>query len=198
MALIEKLTDIADAIRGKTGKTEGLTLDQMASEIAGLQTGMGDNSHPYDMGEFVLDSDMKTMNHGIGSGIHHSLGEVPDFIVIWTDDFSDLTPDNLSEQSANVGYVWLNRITGLPQRVTSAIANEFGLYVPFYVDSDSYRLEAFIPSSNSYYLGANTFPTNNALYLPQQGTNYYWRAGVTYRYFVSKAWWNVGGAANVE
>lgn len=41
MALTDKLRDIADAIRGKTGKTDTLTLDQMAMEIAGLKTGGG-------------------------------------------------------------------------------------------------------------------------------------------------------------
>ena len=39
MALTEKLTAIADAIRGKTGKTDGLTLDQMATEIEGISGG---------------------------------------------------------------------------------------------------------------------------------------------------------------
>lgn len=39
MALTEKLKAIADAIRGKTGKTDGLTLDQMATEIEGIQSG---------------------------------------------------------------------------------------------------------------------------------------------------------------
>lgn len=39
MALIEKLSAIADAIRGKTAKTEPLTLDQMAVEIAGIEIG---------------------------------------------------------------------------------------------------------------------------------------------------------------
>lgn len=41
MALIDKLTAIADAIRGKTGKTEEMTLDQMATEIAAIETGGG-------------------------------------------------------------------------------------------------------------------------------------------------------------
>lgn len=41
MALIDKITAIADAIRGKTGKTDRLTLDQMAAEIAGIQVGGG-------------------------------------------------------------------------------------------------------------------------------------------------------------
>lgn len=39
MALIEKLTAIGDAIRGKTGGTDALTLDRMAAEIAGIEAG---------------------------------------------------------------------------------------------------------------------------------------------------------------
>lgn len=38
MALTDKLTAIGDAIRAQTGKTELLTLDQMATEIDGIQT----------------------------------------------------------------------------------------------------------------------------------------------------------------
>lgn len=41
MALIDKLTAIADAIRGKTGKTEEMTLDQMPLEIASIVSGGG-------------------------------------------------------------------------------------------------------------------------------------------------------------
>lgn len=41
MALTEKLGNIADAIRGKTGKTEEMTLDQMVTEIAGISGGGG-------------------------------------------------------------------------------------------------------------------------------------------------------------
>ena len=41
MALTEKLTAIADAIRAKTGNSGSLTLDQMPGEIAGIQAGGG-------------------------------------------------------------------------------------------------------------------------------------------------------------
>ena len=41
MALKEKITAVADAIRTKTGKSEKLTLAQMPAEIAGIQTGGG-------------------------------------------------------------------------------------------------------------------------------------------------------------
>lgn len=39
MSVNEKMTAIADAIRAKTGGTTALTLDQMATEISGIQTG---------------------------------------------------------------------------------------------------------------------------------------------------------------
>ena len=39
MALTDKLTAIANAIRTKTGGTNSLTLDQMASEISNIQSG---------------------------------------------------------------------------------------------------------------------------------------------------------------
>lgn len=42
MALIDKLTNIADAIREKTGGTDPLTLDAMAEAITGIETGGGD------------------------------------------------------------------------------------------------------------------------------------------------------------
>jgi hypothetical protein len=41
MALTDKLTAIANAIREKTGGTDLLTLDQMPTEIAGIETGGG-------------------------------------------------------------------------------------------------------------------------------------------------------------
>jgi hypothetical protein len=41
MALTNKLTAIADAIRDKTGDTELLTLDQMPVAIQGIETGGG-------------------------------------------------------------------------------------------------------------------------------------------------------------
>lgn len=52
MALTNKLTAIADAIRGKTGKTEEMTLDQMATEIAGIVTGGGGTDGELPIGNY--------------------------------------------------------------------------------------------------------------------------------------------------
>lgn len=46
MALTKKLTDIAEAIRTKTGKTDLLTLEQMPTEIAAIETGGGGEGIP--------------------------------------------------------------------------------------------------------------------------------------------------------
>ena len=47
MAIINKLAAIADAIRGKTGSTELLTLDQMVDAINGIQTGGGGMTYEF-------------------------------------------------------------------------------------------------------------------------------------------------------
>ena len=47
MAIINKLTAIADAIRSKTETTEKLTLDEMPSAIEGIQSGGGEDLFQY-------------------------------------------------------------------------------------------------------------------------------------------------------
>lgn len=37
----QNIVDIADAIRGKTGKADALTLEQMVAEIGGIEVGGG-------------------------------------------------------------------------------------------------------------------------------------------------------------
>lgn len=60
MALTDKLTAIADALRAKTGGTAQLTLDQIASGISGLDTSGGGLSLPanptyWSVGEWKAD-----------------------------------------------------------------------------------------------------------------------------------------------
>jgi hypothetical protein len=72
MALTDKLTAIADAIRGKTGKTDGLTLDQMAAEIAGIEAGGGGGAELVFETEFNLAEvpSSKTTVATITTGLH--------------------------------------------------------------------------------------------------------------------------------
>lgn len=71
MALTEKLGNIADAIRGKTGKTEEMTLDQMATEIAGIQTvGGGDTLDAFIRDELTeVTSDVTTLRDSTFYGL---------------------------------------------------------------------------------------------------------------------------------
>ena len=59
---------IADAIRGKTGKTDGLTLDQMPGEIAGIQAGGGASENlpdGYTRLEYIESSGTQWIDTGI-------------------------------------------------------------------------------------------------------------------------------------
>lgn len=192
MALTDKLTAIADAIRSKGSTTDQLTLTGMVDAINAIQTGSGGTGLAYDMGEFVLDADTKALNP---PSIPHNLGEVPEFILIWTDDFAGLSKENPAAQQCNLGYVWLKNLTGMLQRLSTAATGD-SLTVNFNLMSGDYRLQPIAPNSVAYLAKQ---PTAEGFGLNQMaGNNYYWRAGVTYKYFVSKAWWNIGGAANAE
>ena len=64
MALTDKLTNIADAIRGKTGDTEAMTLDQMAEAIAGIQSGGGSGARI--TGSFTATYSYYNLTHNCG------------------------------------------------------------------------------------------------------------------------------------
>ncbi len=197
MAITDKLASVADAIRGKTGKAEKMTLEQMPLEIASIVSGGGGLA--YDMGEFVLDADVA--NIATSNGIPHQLGEVPDFVLIWTDDFKDLSAENVNPygHNVNVGYIWLNGLTGAAQRLTSVVNNEIAIFIAMSLANGAYSVTANNVTSTAYGMNANTFPTAEKISLTPNGSSTQkWKAGVTYKYFVSKAWWNVGGVANAE
>ena len=63
MGLIEKLTAIADAIRGKTGKAAPLTLEQMATEIEGIEAGgIPENARLYYVGNAISQLNMSAVS----------------------------------------------------------------------------------------------------------------------------------------
>lgn len=79
MALTDKLTNIADTIRSKTGGTDLLTLDQMVTEIENLQIGIG--GYKVEFGSFTPASNTGTN----GYIVNHSLGKIPSIIAFYTD-----------------------------------------------------------------------------------------------------------------
>ena len=97
MALTDKLTAIADAIRGKTGGTEEMNLDQMALAIAGISGGGGGGA--------------KTLTYTVASvvsakefviEIEHGLGKIPTAILAINHDFLDAWGTDASHHS----WIW--------------------------------------------------------------------------------------------
>lgn len=78
MTLTDKLKAIADAIRGKTGKTDALTLDRMVTEIEGIETGGGgtDEIDALLSGDFTTISNDRITTFGIGCSNNTKLTEV--------------------------------------------------------------------------------------------------------------------------
>ena len=190
-ALDAEMTSVANAIRAKTGNAATLAWpDGFLTAIAEI-TGGGGAGLAYDMGEFVLDADTKYLNP---PSIPHNLGEVPEFILVWTDDFAGLSEENPAAQQCNLGYIWLKNLCGLMQRLSTAATGD-ALTVNLLLNNADYRIQPNSPTSYAYLTKQ---PTAEYFGLNQTGANNYWRAGVTYKYFVSKAWWNTGGVANAE
>ena len=191
------LTAVADAIRAKGGTSEALTFPGgFVDAVGAIQAGVSSGGLAYDMGEFVLDADSKGAQ-SVGNpnwAIAHQLGDTPEFVMVWTDDFAGLTADNTASQQCNLGFIWLNNPIGLLQRLSSSASGD-ALTINLSVASGDYRTNAGGPSSVMY---AGIKPTSEVFYYHASGGNNYWRAGVSYKYFVSKAWWNIGGVTNAE
>lgn len=84
MALTDKLTAIADAIRGKTGGTEEMTLDAMVSAIKGIEAGGG--GLPAGITEIKSGSWTQATNDSSGSfTIPHGCSRTPRFIIVNSD-----------------------------------------------------------------------------------------------------------------
>lgn len=190
-----QLTSIADAIRSKGGTTDQLTLAGMVDAINAIQTGGGGAGLAYDMGEFVFDADFTaTSANAIAHPIPHNLGDIPDFVMVWSDNWVGNTDVIDATYNTVVGFMWMRELTGMTVRASSTADMANPSLIMMIIPKGDYRLSYSMPSSASYainidYLTAESFCT------PIFGAHY-WRGGVTYKYFVSKAWWNIGGVAS--
>ena len=188
---------IANAIREKNGETSTYKIGEMAAAISGISGG-GVTGLAYDMGEFVLDADS---NASPTIRINHNLGELPGFVLVWTDDYVGVTnPDKL--YATALGFLWMNQIMGLDNWFTSTVSGK-GTTVLFTQNKGSQGMSVVKPTSQSYTIGiegsGNAYVVNPEYFeIVKMGNTIFWRAGITYKYFVSKAWWNIGGVASAE
>lgn len=192
------LTKVASAIRAKAGTTEPLVWPDGFTAAIEAISGGGGTGLAYDMGEFILDADTASNNQWvIRNPIPHNLGETPNFIIVWTDHWAGITEAPYTDNNTMVGFAWLNGLTGMIGRASSSVNVTNPMIAIMNVQKSDYRCNFSNPTSASYGITDDRFPTKDAFYLASLGPAI-WRAGVTYKYFVSKAWWNIGGVASAE
>lgn len=192
------LNGIANAIRNKVGISDMLKFPAgFVEAIQNISVSAG-NGLKYDMGEFIFDADIASNAVWLKTNpIPHNLGDTPDFIVVWTDHWAGITEAPYTDNATMVGFVWLNGLTGIIGRASSAVNVTNPMIGIFNMPKSDYRCNFSSPTSASYGITDDRLPTQDAFYLATFGT-LLWRSGVTYKYFVSKAWWNVGGIEHAE
>ena len=191
-ALDAGMTAVADAIRAKAGTTEPMAWPDGFKAAIEAISGGGGTGLAYDMGEFVLDADTAVTK---STYVAHNLGEKPGFILVWTDDYVGVTNPDETYATA-LGFVWFNQIMGLENWFTTSMKGE-GTTVNFTQTKGSTGMNVVKPTSGSYTIASRDVSAES-FKLVKIANNIYYRAGTTYKYFVSKAWWNIGGVANAE
>lgn len=111
------LKQIADAIREKTGSTDGLTLDDMAEAIAAIEAGGADVS------QFGFTKAVFGTTVGSQSFVHN-LGETPRCVLFWSDDVYSYVDLNSAPQQflrAGIGIV-ITGVSGTKEVVESYVS----------------------------------------------------------------------------
>ena len=161
MALTDKLTDIADAIRDKTGGTSKLTLEEMVTAIEGIQAGGGG-----------LPSGISALATGTWSiqtaqttqlTIPHGMGVTPNFFILYVE----------SETPVLADYQYF-------------IVSQFGFAQPLIVGSTTqpaYRIYRYGMSNNwSQAATLTTAIADNNLLAVYNSSTYQIKPKVTYRW----------------
>ena len=166
MALTDKLTAIADAIRSKGGTTDQLTLTGMVDAINAIQTGSGGIQSA--SGEYSIADDVVNLNIDISD-----IGFAPDLVVVYLDetgmeytstptkiwylsyvpDIIDMIPVgvniNIVYSRTNVGMLWRGERGKYTQQMAATTTNyvgtsnsETGIYIHLMRSSSTYPIIA--------------------------------------------------------
>lgn len=175
MALIDKLTNIADAIRGKTGKTDKLTLEGMAAAIAGIQTGEGSGgaSGIY-MAKITPASDMIELQ------ITHNLGTTDILAAFcWAESLNEVTPTF----DGSIANIYLK--SSVPFRQTASVNHENMIaFARWQVSSTNV---ASVGQPNSEVYCSKVVDENTFLFEKAGSSLAKWMAGVTYTVIIMAA-----------
>lgn len=124
MALTDKLTAIADAIRTKTGKTDSLTLDGMVTEIASISGSSTVDNRRY----FVKDT--KRVDDTLKLWTYKGFAGNADFQAVspYTNNYQTFTTDVMDLSTYNKAYIKFTAIeyytdTSYPTDLNFILAN---------------------------------------------------------------------------
>lgn len=163
------LVGIANAIRGKTGGTEKLTIEQMAAAIAGIQAGGGDAPGGGASGVYIARITPAENLTGMFP-ITHNLGTTDIlYVAVWAESLGGITPtdantlckmwaksDIPTRRNGNgfsVGYAWSSA-----NSYADTISPNTGAYETLRVkDANTIELPRAASGSSSYYLAGVTY-----------------------------------------
>lgn len=116
MALTDKLTAIADAIREKAGTSDAMTLAGMAEAIAAIEAGGG--GVKMTMGTFTLAENL-VIGNNFSYEIEHGLGEEPKYFFLFKDEMYD---DAGGSPYTNSLFLFVSSATGYWYKVVQGTA----------------------------------------------------------------------------
>lgn len=172
MALTDKLTAIADAIRSKGGTTDQLTLAGMVDAINAIQAGSGglpSAVQAVTFGDYIPTVDTNSM-----PDIEHGLGVIPDIVVAWCGEL------DCSEYSTTT-LIGSAIIRGITTRVSSS-ANSENANICLTKAKGAYSVQVGSPTSLSY-IGRLT---ESVFSLTKTAAAVYIRGGVSYHWIAIK------------
>lgn len=110
------LTAVADAIREKTGTSEGLSFPEgFVNAVAGIQAGGGENK--LFITEITPETDIYNGNNE-GVFLQHGLGAIPDFVIVHRKDHST----GINGNSVLISGAFLREIQGDTRRYNAYCA----------------------------------------------------------------------------
>ena len=150
MSVKEKMTAIADAIRGKTGETGLLTLDMMADAIVNMSVGSTDNeSLKTTSGEF------SPTTSGVAETIDHGLGEIPKTILFFAKNgYSYMTGQTTNTFTSFYALAFSLVMTG---KTTSDGEDGHAIFAVSHYVKPYQHYKTKSTSATTYYTALHTF-----------------------------------------
>ena len=177
MALTDKLTAIADAIRSKGGTTDQLTLAGMVDAINAIQTGSGGIQSA--SGEYSIAEDVASLSIDISD-----IGFVPDLVVAYLDETG-------MEYTSTPTKIWYlsyvpDIIDMIPVIVSSNIVYHRTNVGVLYRGGTGKYIQQTAPNTVNY-VGTLKGETGIHIHLARSAASYPIIAG-TYKWFAYKIW----------